>query len=71
LRAFADDQACATALAVVVHIHGAAGNVAVCFIGAAARERGHDDAVGYLDVTDACGLEELGCCHVRVVYVCQ
>ena len=64
LCAFADDEACATALAVVVHVHSATGNIAVCFIGAAACERGHDDAVGHLDVTNACGLKKLGCRHV-------
>ena len=63
LRAFADDEARATALAVVVHIHGATGNVAMGFIGATACEWGHDDAVGHLDVTDECGLEKLGCRH--------
>ena len=60
LGAFADDQARVAALAVVLDVHGAAGDVASGLVGAATGQWGHDHAVGHLDVADAGGLEELG-----------
>ena len=60
LGALADDQARIAALAVVLDVHRAARDVASGLVGAATGQRGHDDAVGHLDVADAGGLEELG-----------